>query len=244
VIIGLSDAQSFFTGDNSPIPKDWIFLKSPVNARLISIVIIIFSNAYIWIGQIQANSKEIEELLQVTQSFSLPFLQESLNRHHKSCSEQFDLSENCRMYILQPIRRKRFNWLLHIVCHTGNMDKRELNLRLRLDEGSIGYALQSIGQHSKFKAQFISLVKDIPAGYKHFSQNNKDIISSNIKGYLIIPSFEGDFLNSLLVVDTTELNDLPSFQDKKFQEQMFDWIGNDPKFLSLLWRLMTDANRQ
>lgn len=242
-VVSLSDAQSFFTSENSPIPKEWTILKNPNNARIIAIIIIVFPSFFIWISQGYENSKEVEELLKITQDFTLPFLQEDLNNFYNSTCHRFNLSSDCRIYILQPFRKRFLKWHLQIVCHTKNVGQRELEMKLDLDEGAIGYAFQLIKEDSKYKAYYISLANsdDIPAGYRHLSQNNKDRIQPNIKAYLAVPSFQGKFLNALVIINTTNSNDLSHLQNPDLHKCIFDWIGDDPRFLSLLWRLKVNG---
>jgi len=40
IVTGLGDASSFFTGENSPIPREWKLLKSPQIVTIISIIIL------------------------------------------------------------------------------------------------------------------------------------------------------------------------------------------------------------
>ena len=178
LIVSLSDAQAFFTNNNSPIPKSWTVVKDPNNARLIAIGVIVFPGIFIWLSQGYSNSKEMEELLQIVQAFSLPFLERDLNNLHGSFTSQFGLSKSCRIYILQPIRKSLLNWHLHIICYSGNMEKRELSIRLDLDEGPIGSAFQSIKRESKYQGKRIS--NPIDTTVLGFIQNAKKFKSTTL----------------------------------------------------------------
>ncbi len=74
--------------------------------------------------------------------------------------------------------------------------------------------------------------------YKHFNPNNKALIRSDNKGYLIVPIFDHNFLNGVFVIDTNDPNDLIILDNNKdLHKEIFNWIGTEPILLTLIWRL-------
>ena len=76
VITGLGDTQSFFTGDNSPIPKQWIFLKNRQNILIISIIILTIPPILLSI----LKNKETTELLQIVEQNVVPGINLALDK--------------------------------------------------------------------------------------------------------------------------------------------------------------------
>ena len=242
LIVGFSDARSFFTNEDSLIPQDSKisqFLSNPTNSKIAAIGSILLPTIFVLVSQDFEKTKEISELLQITQDFTLPSLKKDLNEFYDSVAQKFKLSNGCRMYIIQPVRRGVLNWHLRVISHTENVDGRELEISLSLDEGAIGYAFSLTDKKDNLNAQYISLMNwsDLPPGYKQLNHNNKARTRQDIKAYLIIPSFDKDFLNALFVVDTNNPSDLIILQNRDLHISIFDWIGDEPKLLSLLWRL-------
>jgi hypothetical protein len=62
VIISLGDAQSFFMGENSPIPDSWTALKDKNITSALSVVIIVVSYFLPWLSDFLINRKESGEL--------------------------------------------------------------------------------------------------------------------------------------------------------------------------------------
>ena len=49
IVISLGDVQAFFISKDSIIPKEWTFLKNQANARVISILFVVFIYLCLWI---------------------------------------------------------------------------------------------------------------------------------------------------------------------------------------------------
>ncbi|NEO48327.1 MAG: hypothetical protein F6K55_31110 [Moorea sp. SIO4A3] len=239
IVISLGDAQAFFTGENSPIPKNWNFFRKKTNARIISLILIGIPSISVYLTEIKNTSEQTSEISKLIYKITLPYLEQDLNNFYKNLLSQFKLSTETRMYIMIPRRKGILQWQLQIIGKTNNLDNQENNLSLNLDEGGIGYVFQSISDKVKNQAKYIPLcdIDQLPSNYKHLSQNNKDIARKDTKGYLIVPIFYQNFLVGLFIVDTNIQKDLIVFENHEFHKELFNWIGNDNLLMNLIWRL-------
>jgi len=73
-VTGLGDASSFFTGENSPIPREWKLLKSPQIVTIISIIIL---GIPVLLSQTQTGQDTVE-LLETIRLNIVPAISSSL----------------------------------------------------------------------------------------------------------------------------------------------------------------------
>ncbi len=78
VITGFGDTTSFFVGEDSPIPKEWLFLKNPVNASIISTIIIALPYILVWIYDFRSKNKEDSELSNILKNHLIPTIEHEL----------------------------------------------------------------------------------------------------------------------------------------------------------------------
>lgn len=239
IVVSLGDAQSFFTGKDSPVPQRLSFLKQPSNARAIAIAIIAAPSLLILYSSNRDTQEENQNISKITERITLPFFEEDLNKFLDSLRIKFSLSNSVRIYIMMPIRTKFGQWHLKVITNTKNYDNNEKDILLKFDEGFIGYAFQGINYDSRRAPKYIPTTNsnDLPANYKHLSQNNKDLVRCDNKCYVVVPIFDKAFLNSLFIVDTNDPNDLIVLNTPELHRDIFNWIGNEPILLSLIWRL-------
>ncbi len=243
IVVSLGDAQAFFTAKDSLVPQNWSFVKQPSNARGIAIAIIVAPCILLWHSSNRDTEQENQNIAQITQRITLPFFEEDLNKFLESIRVKFSLTNSARMYIMMPIRTKFGQWELQIITNTKNYDITEKGIRLKLDEGSIGCAFQEMNSNERHKAQCIDITNlhNLPANYKHLTQNNKDLVRRDNKCYVVVPIFDKIFLNSLFIVDTNDPSDLDTLKKEELHREIFNWIGNEPILLSLIWRLKNNG---
>lgn len=244
IVGGLGDAQAFFTDKDSPVPQRLSFLKQPSNARAIAIAIIAAPSLLILYSSNRDTEEENQNISQITKKVTLPFLEEDLNKFLDSLRVKFSLSNSTRIYIMMPIRIKFGQWHLQTITTTQNYDNIEKRVSLKLDEGIIGDAFQGMNYDSRLRPKYIDITNlhNLPANYKHLSQNNKDLVRRDNKGYVVIPIFDQAFLSSLFIVDTNDPNDLEHLKREELYNEIFNWIGSEPILLSLIWRVKNNGN--
>lgn len=244
IVVSLGDAQSFFTGKDSPVPQRLSFLKQPSNARAIAIAIIAAPSFLILYSSNRDTEKENQNISQITKRVTLPFVEEDLNKFLDSLRVKFSLSNSARIYIMMPIRIKFGQWHLQTIITTQNYDNIEKRISLKLDEGIIGDAFQGMNYDSRLRPKYIDITNlhNLPANYKHLSQNNKDLVRRDNKCYVVIPIFDRDFLSSLFIIDTNNPNDLEHLKKEELHNEIFNWIGSEPILLSLIWRLENNGS--
>jgi hypothetical protein len=198
----------------------------------------------VFITESQNNSKEAREIFKITTNITLPFLENDLNKFCESIRLRFNLSPATRMYIMLPIRKSFCDWHLQIIAKTSNLHNKETNIILKMDEGAVGYAFQSIDENSRYQARYIPLLdlQNLPSNYKHLSENNKNLVRADNIGYLTIPIFDKDFLVGVFIVDSSDYKDLIHFENRDLHREIFDWIGSEPIFITLLWRLKSNGS--
>lgn len=244
VVVGLSDAQSFFTGDDSPIPESWTFLKNQRNAQIIAVSFIALPGIAVLVSDAFETRKQIDELSRITKDFTFPYLETKLNEFCDDLKESFDLSNNVRLYIAIPVRQSFINWKIQIVCRSRDVTDRESYASFDFGEGAYGYAFNVIDENSRYRTLPIQLMppSEIPSNYKHLSDSNKDIVKPDLIGFLITPSFENDFLNGVLIIDTSAPTDIAKLSQPRVQSYVLDWLGVDTQVITLLWRMTTYGN--
>jgi hypothetical protein len=244
IVVSLDGAQAFFTGKDSPVPQSWTFLKKPFNARGIAIAIIVAPYLAIWYSNNRDTEEEKQNISQITEKVTLPFVEEDLNKFLDSLCVKFSLSNSARIYIMMPIRIKFGQWHLQTITNTQNYDNIEKRVSLKLDEGIIGDAFQGMNYDSRLRPKYIDITNlhNLPANYKHLSQNNKDLVRRDNKGYVVVPIFDRAFLSSLFIVDTNDPNDLEPLKKEELYNEIFNWIGSEPILLTLIWRVRNNGH--
>lgn len=137
IVTGLGDASSFFTGENSPISREWKLLKSPQIVTIISIIIL---GIPVLLSQTQTGQDTVE-LLETIRLNIVPAISSSLEELSVDIKQKFNLQGNIRVSLWIPVRQKLFTWNLQMVCKTSNVSDRELEALFELDEGVIGYKI-------------------------------------------------------------------------------------------------------
>lgn len=244
IVVSLGDAQAFFTAKDGLVPGKWTFVKQPSNARGIAIAIVVAPSLLILYSSNRDTEEENQNISQITKRVTLPFVEEDLNKFLDSIRVKFSLSNSARIYIMMPIRIKFGHWHLQTITNTQNYDNIEKRVSLKLDEGIIGDAFQGMNYDSRLRPKYIDITNlhNLPANYKHLSQNNKDLVRRDNKGYVVIPIFDRAFLSSLFIIDTNDINDLEPLKKEELHNEIFNWIGSEPILLSLIWRLRNNGN--
>jgi hypothetical protein len=244
IVVSLGDAQAFFTAKDGLVPEKWTFVKQPSNARGIAIAIVVAPSLLILYSSNRDTEEENQNISQITNRVTLPFVEEDLNKFLDSIRVKFSLSNSARIYIMMPIRIKFGHWHLQTITNTQNYDNIEKRVSLKLDEGIIGDAFQGMNYDSRLRPKYIDITNlhNLPANYKHLSQNNKDLVRRDNKGYVVIPIFDRDFLSSLFIIDPNDINDLEPLKKEELHSEIFNWIGSEPILLSLIWRLKNNGN--
>lgn len=244
VVVGLGDAQSFFTGDDSPVPESWTLLKNKRNARIIAACFIVVPGVAILISDGLEKKKQTDELSRITKDFTFPYLETKLDEFCEELQEAFNLSDKIRLYIAIPVRQGFVDWKIQIVCRSRNVSDRELYASFDFGEGAYGYAFNVIDKNSRYRTLPIQLMppSEIPSNYRHLSDNNKQVVKSDLVGFLITPSFENDFLNGVLIIDTSVPADVAKLLQPRLQSHVLDWLGIDTQVITLLWRMTTYGN--
>jgi len=116
-ILSLGDAQSFFIGENSPIPNSWQFLKDKTVASVISVFVIIASYFLPWLSALLTNQKESKELSSAVEENLIPAIESELSKLKARIRRKFHLSESVRVSIFIPVRQGFFRWSLQMVQH-------------------------------------------------------------------------------------------------------------------------------
>lgn len=244
IVVSLGDAQAFFTAKDGLVPEKWTFVKQPSNARGIAIAIVVAPSLLILYSSNRDTEEENQNISQITNKVTLPFVEEDLNKFLDSLRVKFGLSNSARIYIMMPIRIKFGHWHLQTITNTQNYDNIEKRVSLKLDEGIIGDAFQGMNYDSRLRPKYIDITNlhNLPANYKHLSQNNKDLVRRDNKGYVVIPIFDRAFLSSLFIIDTNDINDFEALKKEELHSEIFNWIGSKPILLSLIWRLINNGN--
>lgn len=238
VITGLGDTQSFFTGDNSPIPKQWIFLKNRQNILIISIIILTIPPILLSI----LKNKETTELLQIVEQNVVPGINLALDKLSTKIKNRFGLTGNIRMSLWIPVKKGQFIWKFEMVCRTNNIPDQELKeLSFRLDEGVIGYTyLKSQG---KYAVEFIDISDPtkLPKSYIPLHSDNQLLIEPSIKVVLAVAAFQKNSIVGLLAIDTDEIADLPMMEDKNLHRGILEWIFYNSSVVELFWRMKNNV---
>jgi hypothetical protein len=79
IIISLGDAQSFFIGENSPIPDSWRVLKDKGFVKILSAAIIGISYFLPWFSDFLISRKETKELSAAVEKNIVPAIEIELD---------------------------------------------------------------------------------------------------------------------------------------------------------------------
>lgn len=232
VVISFSDALSFFTSSQSPVPKEWTFIRDEKNAKIVSVIIIVVAGLSVISITEGAFS---EEVFLVTKEN----LEDRLLSFFEEIRREFNLSQESRVYIIMPVREAFLSWKLKIVCRTPSLDDRELNAAFSLNEGIYGWALGECNMDNRHTSLTVSLdIRSLPPSYVHLSPNNKILLKENISGFYILPIFERRNLCGEFIIDTSNNSDVELFRKDELTRKVVEWLSpNLPKFL-LFWRLV------
>lgn len=159
VIISLGDTQSFFIGENSPIPDSWKLLKDEYIANYLSAFIIVASYFLPWLLDFLNNKKERKELSDAIEESLISAIENELSMLKGQIRKKFNLEESIRVSIFIPVRQRFFGWSLQMVCRTKNVSDRELLAKFQLDEGVIGHTFLKNQKHC---IEFIDVSKSEP----------------------------------------------------------------------------------
>ncbi len=138
VITGFGDTTSFFLGESSPIPKEWIWLKNQNSAYIISVLIISLPYFAVWVNDLINQSQEYSNLSELVEDNVIPKMQNELKSLKKSIKSKFKISDDIRLSVFVPVRSSLFKWRLQMVCKTDNVPDKELKASFHLDEGVLG----------------------------------------------------------------------------------------------------------
>ena len=234
-ILSLGDAQSFFIGENSPIPNSWQFLKDKNVASVISVLVIIASYFLPWLSDFSTNRKESKELSSAIEENLIPAIEIELGKLKGRIRRRFHLSESVRVSIFIPVRQGFFRWSLQMVCRTANIPDRELLAKFQFDEGVLGYTFLKNRKHC---LEFINVSNSnfLPTVYKPLINENKTLINRSIQAVLVAAAFQEGSVAGLLALDTENDQDILKMEDISLHNDALDWIIARSKAIRLLWR--------
>lgn len=234
-ILSLGDAQSFFTGENSPIPNSWKFLKDETVASIISVFVIIASYFLPWLSDFLANRKESNELSNAVEENLIPAIEIELRKLKAKIRRKFRLDESVRISIFIPVRQGFLRWSLQMVCRTDNIPDRELLAKFQLDEGVLGYTFLKNRKHC---LEFVNVSNSncLPKSYKPLINENETLINRNIQAVLVAAAFQEGSVAGLLAIDTADDQDILKMEDKSLHDEALDWIIARSRAIRLLWR--------
>lgn len=240
VIISLSDTRSFFTGNYSFIPQQWDFLRNETVATIVSIAIIVASYILPWIADFSRSSREASELSTAIGENLVPAIGIELKALKRKIRQKFKLDENIRLSIFVPVMKSTFQWYFQMVCRTDNIPERELLAWLKLDEGVIGYTFL---KNQKHNMEFVDISNPalLPRTYVPLAEDNKNLISRNIKGVMVAAAFQEGSIAGLLAIDTDNSANIPKMEDKLLHDDALDWIIARSKAVRLLWRMKNNV---
>ena len=236
IVISLGDTQSFFIGENSPIPNSWSALKDRNIVNIISVLIITVSYALPWLADFLLNQKENEELADAIKESLIPALQTELKSLRTDIKSRFKFSSSIRLSIFIPIRQGIAKWSFQMVCKTNNVPDKELLASFNLDEGVIGYTFLKSKKHCVELINF-SDCNSLPKSYKHLTYENEVLINKNIQSVLVIGAFQEGTIVGLLAIDTEDSQDMLKMSDESLHDNALDWIIAKSNAVRLLWRM-------
>jgi len=242
VIISLGDTQSFFIGEDSPIPDGWILLKDKNIATFISITVIISSYVLPWLSSFLASREEAKELSVAVKENVIPAVNIELTKLRDEIVEEFNLFNldgTVRISVFIPVRQGFLQWAFRIVCYTSEIRPKELKARLDLNEGVIGYTFL---RNQKHCIEFIDVSPNasLPTSYKPLSGENATLINRDIQAVLVAAMFEEGSVAGLLAIDTYEIDNIPKMEDNLLHDTALDWVIERSNVIRLIWRVSND----
>ena len=237
IIISLSDAQSFFLDENSPIPDSWRILKNETVARFLSVLVISASYFLPWLSEVIRNRKDTSELSTAIEESLIPAIEIELKELRATIKRKFGLSKCIRISIFIPIRKGVCQWFFKMVCKTSNIPERELEAQFSLDEGVIGYTFLKNRRHC---IEFVNIAEP-PRSYRHLTAENATLINSDIRFVLVVSAFQEGSVSGLLAIDTDNDEDIIRMQDQPVHDIALDWIMARSKAIKLLWRIKNNV---
>jgi hypothetical protein len=228
VVVNLSGAESLLTG------LKWSILNN-INIRIASIILIVLPLLItIWKDRIFRKA-DASSLVQVVEDLVLPNLTREINTFCAELKQEFSLEDDLRITLFVPCREGIFKWRLKMACQTDNVKDREKKLAFKLNEGAIGSTLAAAKAHV-IKFFPVSKRDELPSTYVHLNENNKQLVARNIKGILVLGSFQDGFICGLLAVDTTSSRNLLSLEDEDLHDSALDWVTSKSAAFKFLWR--------
>jgi hypothetical protein len=235
VITGLGDTQSFFIGDSSPIPDTWTILKNTTNIRIISILVLVIPSLMAIQFERQQRNKENNDIVKVIKEYVIPNTNHYLSNFQDEIKNTFQIETRVSLWI--PVRLNCFHWNLQMICKTSNVPEQELEASFDLDEGVIGYTyLRNRGRY-KLETVDVSNSDKLPSSYVHLKDENKLLITSDIKGVLALLSFQGGSIVGLLAIDVNDINDLSIIEKVELHTLAVGMMTHHNEDIQLLWRM-------
>lgn len=235
VIISLGDTQSFFIGENSPIPDSWTVLKDKNTVSALSIIIIVVSYFLPWLSDFLINRKESGEFASAVEESLIFAIETELGKLKGQVRRKFHLAESVRLSIFIPVRRGFFRWSLQMVCRTTNIHDRELLAKFQLDEGVLGYTFLKNQKHC---IEFVNVSNPVslPMSYKSLTDENKTLINRDIQAVIVAAAFQEGSVAGLLAIDTDNDENILKMEDQLLHDDALDWIIAKSNVIRLLWR--------
>lgn len=236
IVIGFSDALSFFTGEDSPIPEEWTWLKEKKNAQILSIsaIVLMTVTSVVYITK-RDGEPEIISSLQET-------IENDLTRFLSKVRSEIGLSNSTRLYIVMPMREKFLCWKLRIVNRTNEVEDRELDASLSLNEGIYGWAIFTHTvdrEHTSSRVRWN--INSLPPGYKHLNSKNKELLKSDRAGFFLLPIFEGTRICGEVIIDTSSTDDVDLFDKEILIKETVDWLKPNLSKILIHWRLVRNG---
>lgn len=127
-----------------------------------------------------------------------------------------------------------------MVCKTKNVDNRELEALLHLNEGVLGFTFL---RANKFHVEFLDVSDptNIPSTYIPLSQDNQNLIDPNIKGVVAVAAFQESAIAGLLAIDTSQLTNSQKMRDRGLHGDALSWIIDRRKIIRTLWRMKNNV---
>lgn len=242
VVMSLSDTQSFFIGEDSPIPNSWKFFKDTDIARWISVLIISLSYFIPWLTDFIISKKESTELITSVEKILVPAVETELKQLRTKFyrTKQIKLEKEVRISIFIPVRQGFLKWSLQMVCKTPNIRDKELEAQFKFDEGVIGYAFLK-NQKNCVEVINISNRDNLPPSYKPLTSENCTLIEDGIKSVLVTSAFQEGSIGGLLAIDTSSDQNIFKMEKRELHDEALDWMIAKNKVIRLLWRMKNNV---
>ena len=240
IVISLGDTQSFFIGENSPIPNSWGVFKDEKIVNVISVLIIVASYFLPWLSDFLISQKESKDLCNAVEENLIPAIGIELKQLKRRVRQRFKLDESVRVSLFIPVRQGLFRWSLQMVCKTDNIPDRELLAKFKLDEGVIGYTFLKNQKHCM---EFINVSDSrfLPASYSYLTNENEMLINRSIQAVLVAAAFQEGSVAGLLAIDTDNDQNILKMEDPSLHADALDWIISRSKAIRLLWRMKNNV---